>query len=91
MISLAINATIGDHLDTVGYVKDVSVPILLMHGGLDLIVPVENFKHLKMHAKNVHEILVPEAGHNNLYVYDFVEGFANLVKPEVQAWLAKLS
>ena len=91
LVKTVLKATIGDHLDTIKYVKSVTVPILLMHGGWDLIVPVENLKLLKAVAERADAIVIPEAGHNNLYVHHFVDGHADTVKPLLLSWLSNLS
>ena len=91
LVKTVLEATIGDHLDTIKYVKSVTVPILLIHGAWDLIVPIANQRHIaSASTSRLTQLTIPLAGHNNLYVYDYGDGFPDLVKTPLCEWLSKI-
>ena len=76
---------IKDSYNSLSKINRVNAPILFIHGELDRTIPVEFGRRLFMAApKQKHMILVPDAGHNNLYdfgvdekVIDFIDRAAN--------------
>ena len=57
-----------DLFDSIGKIASVHMPLLLMHGESDNVVPVK-FGHALFEAANEPKqaIFVPDAGHNNVY------------------------
>lgn len=57
-----------DQYDSLAKIKDVHMPLLLLHGMLDDVVPVKFGKRLFAAANEPKQVeYVPEAGHNNVY------------------------
>jgi fermentation-respiration switch protein FrsA (DUF1100 family) len=57
-----------DHYDSIDKIKDVHMPLLLMHGELDQVVPIKFGKKLFDAANEPKQsVWVPDAGHNNVY------------------------
>ncbi len=77
---------IKDSYDSLSKIKQIKSPILFIHGELDRTIPVEFGRRLFMAAPGQkHMILIPGAGHNNLYDFDVapkVIKFVDSVAPE---------
>ena len=75
---------IKDSYNSLDKINEIQAPILFVHGERDRTVPAEFGRQLFMAAKGQkHMILVPEAGHNNLYdfgvggkIIEFIESVA---------------
>ena len=57
-----------DKYDSLSKIKDVHMPLLLMHGEIDQVIPVK-FGHMLLDAANEPKQgeFVPDAGHNDVY------------------------
>jgi fermentation-respiration switch protein FrsA (DUF1100 family) len=68
-----------DQYDSIGKIKNVHMPLLLMHGELDQVVPIKFGRKLFEAANEPKQsVWVPDAGHNNVYnlkVQQIVLGF----------------
>lgn len=51
------------HLDVRHHLKDISIPILLIHGNRDTIFPVRNAKYMHEHLSNSQLILLKDIDH----------------------------
>jgi fermentation-respiration switch protein FrsA (DUF1100 family) len=59
---------VHDRYDSIGKIKDVHMPLLLLHGELDQVVPVKFGKKLFDAANQPKQaVYVPDAGHSNVY------------------------
>jgi fermentation-respiration switch protein FrsA (DUF1100 family) len=59
---------IRDKYDSIGKIKDVHMPLLLLHGEADQVVPVKFGKELFAAANEPKQaVYIPDAGHNNVY------------------------
>ena len=57
-----------DQYDLIGKIKSVHMPLLLLHGELDQVVPVKFGKELFDAANEPKQVVyVADAGHNNVY------------------------
>jgi hypothetical protein len=57
-----------DHYDSISKIGEVHMPLLLMHGELDQVVPVKFGKKLFDAANEPKQaVYVPDAGHSNVY------------------------
>lgn len=57
-----------DTYDSLSKIKNVHIPLLLLHGELDQVVPVKFGKEMFAAANEPKQaIYVPDAGHNNVY------------------------
>ena len=57
-----------DSFDSIDKIKKVHMPLLLLHGELDQVVPVKFGKELFAAANEPKQaVYVPDAGHNNVY------------------------
>jgi fermentation-respiration switch protein FrsA (DUF1100 family) len=57
-----------DHYDSIGKIGQVHMPLLLLHGEDDQVVPVKFGKQLFAAANEPKQaVYVPDAGHNNVY------------------------
>ena len=63
-----VRLLIRDQYDSISKIKDVHMPLLLLHGELDQVVPVKFGKKLFDAANEPKQaVYVPDAGHNNVY------------------------
>ncbi|MBV8061533.1 MAG: alpha/beta hydrolase [Alphaproteobacteria bacterium] len=63
-----VHILLRDKYDSLSKIKDVHMPLLLMHGELDDVVPVKFGRRLFAAANEPKQVeYVPEAGHNNVY------------------------
>jgi fermentation-respiration switch protein FrsA (DUF1100 family) len=57
-----------DQYDSIDKIKSVHMPLLILHGELDQVIPVKFGKKLFDAANEPKQIIyVPDAGHNNVY------------------------
>jgi fermentation-respiration switch protein FrsA (DUF1100 family) len=87
---------LNDHFNSLGKIGNVHMPLLLLHGEDDQVVPVK-FGHQLFDAANEQKqaVFVPEAGHNDVYnlrvqeiVLNFIASLPTdllLQKPDNQA------
>lgn len=62
---------IGNPFNNLEKIKTVNLPILIIHGDRDKVLPIEMGKALNGAAKNRSElIIIPGAGHNNIEMID---------------------
>jgi pimeloyl-ACP methyl ester carboxylesterase len=76
MIRTAGFEDLDDHIP-VNRVGAIAAPIMLIHGGRDMVVGVEHFENLAAARPDAETLLLPEAGHASL------EGFAPAVTPVI--------
>ncbi len=63
-----VRLLLRDQFDSIGKIKDVHMPFLLLHGEMDQVVPIKFGKRLFDAANEPKQaVYVPEAGHNNVY------------------------
>jgi fermentation-respiration switch protein FrsA (DUF1100 family) len=63
-----VNLLLHDRYDSIDKIKDVHMPLLLLHGELDQVVPVRFGKKLFEAANEPKQaVYIPDAGHNNVY------------------------
>ncbi|HEU0117004.1 MAG TPA: alpha/beta hydrolase [Alphaproteobacteria bacterium] len=63
-----VHLLVHDHYDSIGKIKDVHMPLLLLHGELDNVVPIKFGKKLFAAANEPKQAeYVPDAGHNDVY------------------------
>ena len=59
---------VRDQYDSLGKIRDVHMPLLLMHGEADQVVPVKFGRQLFAAANEPKQAeFVPDAGHNDVY------------------------
>ena len=68
-----------DQYRTIDRIGDVTVPLFMMHGGRDSIIPLDLARRV-YHAANEPKslVVVPQAGHNDLFdrgAFETVHGF----------------
>lgn len=82
---LPVRLFLADRYETSRYIASVKVPLLILHGELDRIVPVAMGRELARLANEPKRLVVlPNGGHNNLYV----DG--NTAIDAVRRWIAEL-
>ncbi len=74
-----------DQYRTIDRIGEVKVPLFIVHGGRDAIIPLDQARHV-YHAANEPKslVVVPQAGHNDLYergAFDKVHGFLESLHP----------
>ena len=74
-----------DQYRTIDRIGDVTVPLFMMHGGRDSIIPLYLARRV-YHAANEPKslVVVPQAGHNDLFdrgVFETVHGFLESLRP----------
>jgi len=63
-----VHLLMDDHYDSLSKIKDVHMPLLLLHGEKDQVVPVKFGRKLFAAANEPKQVeYVPEAGHNDVY------------------------
>jgi fermentation-respiration switch protein FrsA (DUF1100 family) len=63
-----VHLLIRDQYDSLSKIKDVHMPLLLLHGELDQVVPIKFGKKLFAAANEPKQAeFVPDAGHNDVY------------------------
>jgi fermentation-respiration switch protein FrsA (DUF1100 family) len=63
-----VHFLLRDRYDSLSKIKNVHMPLLLLHGDLDQVVPVK-FGHMMLEAANEPKQgeFIPDAGHNDVY------------------------
>lgn len=71
----AINKYKGEKDPEYSPLKEISIPVLIVNGVHDRMVPANNSFTLETHIQNAKLILYPDAGHGSLFQYhdDFIE------------------
>jgi len=63
-----VRLLLRDQYDSIGKIKNVHMPLLLLHGEIDQVVPVKFGKKLFEAANEPKQaVFVPDAGHNDVY------------------------
>ncbi|MCP4392923.1 MAG: alpha/beta hydrolase [Alphaproteobacteria bacterium] len=67
---LPVSLMLKEKYDSIGIIKEVNAPLLIVHGESDKVVPTKMGKKLLAAANEPKKgIFIPEAGHNNLRHY----------------------
>jgi fermentation-respiration switch protein FrsA (DUF1100 family) len=74
-----------DQYRTIERIGQVNVPLFIIHGGRDAIIPLDQARRV-YHAANEPKtlVVVPQAGHNDLYergAFEKVHGFLEALRP----------
>jgi fermentation-respiration switch protein FrsA (DUF1100 family) len=74
-----------DQYRTIERIGEVKVPLFIIHGGRDQIIPLDQARRV-YHAANEPKslVVVPQAGHNDLYdrgAFEKVDGFLESLRP----------
>ena len=82
-----VHILLRDKFDSLSKIKDVHMPVLIMHGEMDQVVPVK-FGRMMLDAANEPKQgeFIPEAGHNDVYtlrVQQVVLNFIGKLSTEV--------
>ena len=75
----------ADQYRTIDRIAAVTVPLFIVHGGRDTIIPLDQARRV-FHAANQPKSLtvVPQAGHNDLFdrgAWERVRGFLDALRP----------
>ena len=82
---LPVRAFLIDRYETTKYIANLKVPLLILHGERDGVVPVEMGRELARLANEPKRLVVfPNGGHSNLYI----DG-NNAIEP-VRRWIGEL-
>lgn len=82
---LPVRMFLTDRYETSKYIANVKVPLLILHGERDGVVPVAMGRELALLANEPKRLVVfPEGGHSNLYI----DG--NTALDVVRRWIAEL-
>jgi fermentation-respiration switch protein FrsA (DUF1100 family) len=82
---LPVRAFLLDRYETTRYIANLKVPLLILHGARDGVVPAVMGRELARIANEPKRLVIfPEGGHSNLYV----DG-NNAIEP-VRRWIAEL-
>ena len=82
---LPVRMFLTDRYETSKYIANVKVPLLILHGERDGVVPVAMGRELARLANEPKRLVVfPEGGHSNLYI----DG--NNALDAVRRWIAEL-
>jgi pimeloyl-ACP methyl ester carboxylesterase len=92
----AVQRTIGYRFDEFAprtRVVSVDIPLLLVHGDEDVVVPITNLHQLADAHGSAEVIVVPGGGHSDLgpfepYIDDIVDFFARNLSTDVPSWPA---
>jgi len=82
---LPLGIIMVDQYRTIDRIGEVKVPVYIVHGGRDAIIPLDQARRV-YHAANEPKTLtvVPQAGHNDLYdrgAFEKVHGFLEALRP----------
>lgn len=82
---LPLGLIMVDQYRTIDRIGEVEVPLFIIHGGRDAIIPLDQARHV-YHAANEPKSIavVPQAGHNDLFergAWDKVHGFLDSLRP----------
>ncbi len=80
-----LSLIMADQYRTINRIGEVKVPLFIIHGGRDAIIPLDQARHV-LHAANEPKTLsvVPQAGHNDLFergAWERVRGFIEALRP----------
>lgn len=76
-----VKMLLKDKFDARTYVADIQVPLLMVHGSNDTIIPIEVARQLFDAAQQPKTFLEREgAGHNNLYDHGALEGVLEFIE-----------
>ena len=84
---LFVRLFLKDTFQSVDYIEKINMPLLVMHGSSDQVIPIGLGRNLFQKAKNPKTFIeLKGAGHNNLQSYsvkelarDFIESLANCI------------
>jgi fermentation-respiration switch protein FrsA (DUF1100 family) len=80
-----LSLIIADQYRTIDRIGAVAAPLLIVHGGRDAIIPLDQARHVfHAAAEPKSMVVVPQAGHNDLFdrgVWDKVRGFLESLRP----------
>ena len=81
-----LDLIMADRYRTIDLIGRVTVPLLIVHGGRDAIIPLGQARHV-FHAANEPKsfAIVPQAGHTDLFergAWEKVRGFLESLRPE---------
>ncbi len=87
-----LNLVIADRYRTIDKISGVDVPVLIVHGARDEIIPVAHGRRVYHVANQPKQLsILPRAGHNDLFeqgawdkVYEFVEALEPKRRPELE-------
>lgn len=87
-----LNLVIADRYRTLDRISGVDVPLLIVHGARDEIIPVAHGRRVYHVANQPKQLsILPRAGHNDLFergawdkVYEFVEALEPKRRPELE-------
>jgi fermentation-respiration switch protein FrsA (DUF1100 family) len=83
---LPVRALLADRYESTKYIRQVHVPVLILHGELDRVIPVAMGRELFRRANEPKRLAVfPNGGHSDLYLND------NGALDSVRAWIGELS
>lgn len=82
---LPLGLIMVDQYRTIDRIGEVKVPLFIIHGARDAIIPLDQARHV-YHAANEPKSIavVPQAGHNDLFergAWDKVHGFLDSLRP----------
>jgi fermentation-respiration switch protein FrsA (DUF1100 family) len=82
---LPLGLIMADQYRTIDRIGEVKVPLFIIHGARDSIIPLGQARHV-YHAANEPKSIavVPQAGHNDLFergAWDKVQGFLDALRP----------
>lgn len=80
-----LSLIMADKYRTIDRIGAVKVPLLIVHGGRDAVIPLDQARHV-FHAANEPKSMsvVPQAGHNDLFdrgAWERVRGFIDALRP----------
>jgi fermentation-respiration switch protein FrsA (DUF1100 family) len=80
-----LSLIMSDQYRTIDRIGEVNVPLFIIHGARDAIIPLDQARHV-LHAANEPKTLsvVPQAGHNDLFergAWERVRGFIEALRP----------
>jgi fermentation-respiration switch protein FrsA (DUF1100 family) len=80
-----LSLIVADQYRTIDRIGDVKVPLFIIHGGRDAVIPLDQARHV-LHAANEPKALsvVPQAGHNDLFergAWERVRSFVEALRP----------
>ena len=80
-----LNLIMADQYRTIDRIGQVTAPLLIIHGGRDAIIPLDQARHVFHAAAEPKSFaLVPQAGHNDLFergAWDKVRFFLESLRP----------
>jgi hypothetical protein len=70
LVGNVLKFLVGERFQNIEYIKDVSCPILFIHGQLDTLVPFEQTIQLKNNCMCPYEVVLPEDMTHNEFDYE---------------------